>query len=111
VVIAGHDREDVRALIFPKPDAVHSDTADGAATSAAYHTDARILGAFHLALEAHNQTAGGSSNRIVKAIVLREPPSIDAGEITDKGYINSAQCWDAALRWSSCSMRIMHATA
>jgi len=25
---------------------------------------------------------------LVKAIVLREPPSIDAGEITDKGYIN-----------------------
>jgi len=47
-VIAGHDREDVRALIFPKPDAVHSDAMDGAATSAAYHTDARILGALHL---------------------------------------------------------------
>jgi feruloyl-CoA synthase len=87
-VIAGHDREDVRALIFPKPDAVHSDTVDGAATSAAYHTDARILGALHLALKAYNRAAGGSSQRIAKAIVLREPPSIDAGEITDKGYIN-----------------------
>ena len=31
---------------------------------------------------------GGSSTYATRAIVLEEPPSIDAGEITDKGYIN-----------------------
>jgi feruloyl-CoA synthase len=30
----------------------------------------------------------GSSNRIARAIVLEEPPSLDAGEMTDKGSIN-----------------------
>ena len=30
----------------------------------------------------------GSSNRITRAIVLEEPPSLDAGEMTDKGSIN-----------------------
>jgi feruloyl-CoA synthase len=30
----------------------------------------------------------GSSNRIARAIVLDEPPSLDAGEMTDKGSIN-----------------------
>jgi feruloyl-CoA synthase len=30
----------------------------------------------------------GSSNRIARAIVLEEPPSLDAGELTDKGSIN-----------------------
>jgi feruloyl-CoA synthase len=30
----------------------------------------------------------GASNRIVSAILLDEPPSIDAHEITDKGSIN-----------------------
>jgi feruloyl-CoA synthase len=30
----------------------------------------------------------GSSNRIARAVVLEEPPSLDAGEVTDKGTIN-----------------------
>ena len=30
----------------------------------------------------------GSSNRIARALVLEEPPSLDAGEMTDKGTIN-----------------------
>ena len=32
--------------------------------------------------------ATGSSNRIARALVLDEPPSLDAGEMTDKGTIN-----------------------
>jgi feruloyl-CoA synthase len=32
--------------------------------------------------------ATGSSTRIARAILLTEPPSIDAGEITDKGSLN-----------------------
>jgi feruloyl-CoA synthase len=39
------------------------------------------LGSFH-------QGSTGSSNRIARAIVLEEPPSLDAGEMTDKGSIN-----------------------
>jgi feruloyl-CoA synthase len=30
----------------------------------------------------------GSSNRVVRALLLAEPPSIDSGEITDQGSIN-----------------------
>jgi feruloyl-CoA synthase len=30
----------------------------------------------------------GSSERVARAILLSDTPSIDAGEITDKGYIN-----------------------
>ena len=41
------------------------------------------------ALAAHNREQGGASSRTVtSALLLTEPPSIDAGEITDKGYIN-----------------------
>ena len=32
--------------------------------------------------------ATGSSNRIARLLVLEEPPSLDAGEMTDKGSIN-----------------------
>jgi feruloyl-CoA synthase len=39
-------------------------------------------------MAAFNATAGGSSRRVSRFTVLTEPPSIDAGEITDKGYVN-----------------------
>ena len=34
--------------------------------------------------------SSGSSNRVVRAMILEEPPLLDAGEITDKGSINQA---------------------
>ena len=39
-------------------------------------------------LAAHNAANRGSSTRIARALLTAEPPAIDAGEITDKGYIN-----------------------
>ncbi len=39
-------------------------------------------------LATFNAQAGGSSRRIARFVLLAEPPSIDAGEITDKGYVN-----------------------
>jgi feruloyl-CoA synthase len=39
-------------------------------------------------LAAHNRTAGGSSARIARIMLMTEPPSIDGHEITDKGYVN-----------------------
>jgi feruloyl-CoA synthase len=41
-----------------------------------------------LALARHNARAKGSSMRIARCLLLAEPPSIDANEITDKGYLN-----------------------
>ncbi|HRK68405.1 MAG TPA: acyl-CoA synthetase, partial [Hyphomonas sp.] len=37
---------------------------------------------------AFNAGEQGSSRRIKRLIVMTEAPSIDAGEITDKGYVN-----------------------
>jgi feruloyl-CoA synthase len=34
----------------------------------------------------------GSAGRIERLLLLAEPPSLDAGEITDKGYINQRAC-------------------
>lgn len=39
-------------------------------------------------LSLHNRTQGGSSLKVRRVLLLSEPPSIDANEITDKGYIN-----------------------
>lgn len=49
--------------------------------------DPRIRAHLLAGLSAHNEGAA-SSRRIGRVLVLREPPQIDAGEITDKGYIN-----------------------
>lgn len=87
-VITGHDRDEVGALLFPSlsgcrklcPDAPEGATAADLAVRA--EVRARVLeGLSRLA-------AGGSSMRVAAALFLAEPPSIDAGEITDKGYIN-----------------------
>ena len=44
--------------------------------------------AFSDRLKAFAKAATGSSNRIFRALLLEELPSIDKGEITDKGSIN-----------------------
>jgi feruloyl-CoA synthase len=47
----------------------------------------------HLAHALARLNAGaGSAARIERLLVLSEPPSLDAGEITDKGYINQRAC-------------------
>ena len=79
VVIAGHDRDEVTALIFPDPDAYSRLEAAGGA-----------LSVFRDLLRDFARQATGSSNRIVRAIVLRDGPSMEAGEVTDKGSINQA---------------------
>lgn len=73
VVLAGANRDEIGALIFLDPDARQ--------TVALRAEIARRLTS--LAREAK-----GSSTRITRAIVLEEPPSVDGGEITDKGSIN-----------------------
>jgi feruloyl-CoA synthase len=36
----------------------------------------------------------GSSRRVERLLLLDEPPSLDAGEITDKGYVNQRAVLD-----------------
>ena len=39
-------------------------------------------------MAAHNARNPASSRAFARAVWLHEPPSIDANEITDKGYLN-----------------------
>jgi feruloyl-CoA synthase len=68
VVIAAPDRDYVAALIFPA----------GGTTAAELRT----------LLEGFARKATGISNCIRRAIVVSDPPSMDAGELTEKGSIN-----------------------
>lgn len=49
---------------------------------------APLHAAVRAALQAHNRVHSGSSMRIQRVLFLTEPASMDAGEITDKGYVN-----------------------
>ena len=52
--------------------------------------DASVHAALLSRLTAHNKRARGSSQRIARVMLIADPPSLDAGEITDKGYLNAA---------------------
>ena len=75
-VLTGHDRDDVGALLFLNPATAKG--LDAAALRAGLSAALRQLAA----------ESGGSSMQVTRALVMDDPPSIDASEITDKGYIN-----------------------
>ena len=90
IVVTGHDKDHVRFLVFPNLAAcrAHAGLPDGAAAEQVIaHDKVRAAVAQGLArLKA--ASGGGSSTYATRALLLAEPPSVDDGEITDKGYIN-----------------------
>jgi len=73
-VVTGHDRDEIGLLLFLTP--------QGRATERA-QVRARVLQALR-----ELRGAGGSSQCPARALLLEEAPALEAGEITDKGYIN-----------------------
>jgi len=49
---------------------------------------AKVRAAIAQGLATLQAQGGGSSSHATRALLLAEPPSVDGGEITDKGYIN-----------------------
>ncbi len=47
-----------------------------------------VKAALTTALAGYNADHTASSQRIGRALIMSQPPSLDANEITDKGYIN-----------------------
>jgi len=89
VVFAGPDRDDIVALIFPDIEACRKLAGLPAEASPATIVDAPSLRAsFAERLARLAAASPGSSTRIMRAILMAEPPSIDKGEMTDKGSIN-----------------------
>jgi feruloyl-CoA synthase len=89
VVLTGHDRDELGMLVFLSAAARQlcpNLTSD--ATFEQVAADARVQAWLRGILEQLAARAGGSSQRIVRAVILEQPPSIAAGEVTDKGSIN-----------------------
>jgi feruloyl-CoA synthase len=90
VVLAGADRDEVAALVFPDLDACRKLAPDLAADvpAADLLAEPRVRQAFARLLQALAEGSRGTSTRVCRAILLAEPPSLDVGEMTDKGSIN-----------------------
>ena len=90
VVVVGADRQDVRVLIFPDWDLCR--TTAGLlhpATNAEIAANQALRAIFRERLGKLAAVGTGSSNRIVAALLVEEPPSSAAGELTEKGTVNS----------------------
>ena len=89
VVVAGHDRDDAAALVVPNLSACRELSGlDGDASVAEVLGCERVRTTFASLLSAFNKAAGGSSGRLARLILMDDPPSLDTGEMTDKGSIN-----------------------
>jgi len=93
VVIAGINRNEIGILIFPRLDACRALWAvdAGAAPTmpaAQLLAEPKVREFFQRLVDGLHAGGTGSASRVARALVLTEPPSIDRGEITDKGSIN-----------------------
>jgi len=88
VVVTGLNRNEVGALVFPTAAvrALAGLPADAPLAQVLAHP--AVLGKFQQVADELARQATGSASRIARLTLLADPPSIDKGEVTDKGSIN-----------------------
>ena len=88
VVLTGLNMKEVGAMVFPTG-AVRA--LSGMGPEASLHdvlNSAPVLAHFQRVVTELAKTSTGSASRIARLCLLADPPTIDRGEITDKGSIN-----------------------
>jgi feruloyl-CoA synthase len=89
VVVTGIDRDEIGLMVFPRLDDARRLAGLSPSTAAPdVLRDAQVTGFFQDLLDRLWQAGTGSANRPARLLVLADPPSIDRGELTDKGSIN-----------------------
>ena len=88
VVLTGINLKEVGAMVFPTPAVRALSGLPADAPLADVLGSAPVLAHFQNLINELAKTATGSANRIARMCLLSEPPTIDKGEITDKGSIN-----------------------
>ena len=84
-VICGQDKDFATALVWPSPAAAEQYVKAAGDPAKGF---AALVGDLTRKAAVFNASEQGSSRRIKRLMVMTEAPSIDAGEITDKGYVN-----------------------
>jgi feruloyl-CoA synthase len=88
VVLTGINLKEVGAMVFPTPAVRTLSGMPADAPLADVLGSEPVLAHFQKVINELAKTATGSANRIARMCLLSEPPTIDKGEITDKGSIN-----------------------
>jgi feruloyl-CoA synthase len=89
-LVTGHDRDYVGLLAWPNLQACATLCGDPETEGdpARLLRSGGVIERIRRGLAQYNAENPGSSTRICRVILMPEPPSIDANEITDKGYVN-----------------------
>jgi feruloyl-CoA synthase len=89
LVIGGENRDSLIALVWLNPDRArqHATGTTGTDAVETLAGDPGVCAYVHRVLDEHNHAAT-SSARISAVAIQIQPPSLAAGETTDKGYIN-----------------------
>jgi feruloyl-CoA synthase len=88
VVITGLNMKEVGAMVFPTPAVRTLSGLPAHASLAEVLHSQPVLAHFQDVVNRLATTSTGSANRVARLCLLAEPPTIDRGEITDKGSIN-----------------------
>jgi feruloyl-CoA synthase len=105
-VVTGHNRAEIGLLIIPNIALCRK-----LAGLPQHAAPAEVLAAapvrefFQQLVDRLHAQGTGSANRVARALLLQEPPSIDRGEITDKGSINQR----AVLTHRAALVEALHA--
>jgi feruloyl-CoA synthase len=103
-VITGLNRNEVGALIFPSPTVRALAGLAPDAPLAEVLAAAPVRAHFQAVLNTLAGSATGSASRVARLALLAEPPSLDLGEVTDKGSINQR----AVLRHRAALVNALH---
>ncbi|MEY2685640.1 MAG: hypothetical protein RJA09_2785 [Pseudomonadota bacterium] len=88
VVLTGLNLKEVGAMVFPTPKVRELAGLPDSAPLADVLAAPAVLAHFQQVVNDLAAASTGSANRIARLCLLSEPPTIDKGEITDKGSIN-----------------------
>ncbi len=104
VVLTGINMKEVGAMVFPTQAVRALSGLDASAPLADVLASAPVLAKFQQVLDELAASATGSAGRIARLCLLSEPPTIDRGEITDKGSINQR----AVLTHRDATVQALH---
>ena len=102
-VVVGHDRDWVGLLGWLDVAAAQQ-LVNGKRCATDLVRVAKLHAVLLSRLTEYNRRAPGASRTIARVMLLAEPPSLDAGEITDKGYVNAA----AVLRHRKAALEMLY---
>lgn len=89
IVVTGHDREEIGLLVYTNLAAARSlASLPDSASAVEIVAHPKIIEHVREGLRKMKALGGGSASCAGRALLMTEPPNVDAGEITDKGYIN-----------------------